>query len=202
MEIMINPEKWPLRPIRHNVDCYDYGWGNEFRYGLEVVVDPDNDDSILILGVNPGGKTNRKDRRLGRTVTHVLNLLKDGEHIYGHVFFVNLTPVIDLNPKNLENKGMSIARTHEINIGVIQNIIRDNNIANVLLCYGNSYKNADSCGLFSAVLSAIDAATDEEIQYLCFGKTGNDYPCHPRLVKNGTGIMRCQPDFRQGTIKI
>lgn len=162
--------------------CLANDWvKGRYRYSLELSDTETPKDTILVVGVNPGGKTDPEEQSFGRTVRYVCDLTIGKGKPYDSALFVNLTPEIEKDPSRLKD----IDSTHLLkeNIKNIENIKsliqeRRGRIHNVLFCYGNSYKyNKES---FSKVIKAIEEALPPtECEYWCLGISKKGYPIHP-----------------------
>ena len=163
--------------------CLANDWEKDkHRYSLELSWTETSKNTILVVGVNPGGETDPEEQSFGRTVRRVCKLVfgnRGGETEYDSVLFVNLTSVIAKNPSELK-KVPNIKSFTEDNITKIKSLIQERcgRIHNVLFCYGNSLKHND--GPFSKVIKAIeDALPSTECKYWCLGISKKGYPIHP-----------------------
>ena len=162
--------------------CLANDWKKDkYRYSLELSWTETPKNTILVVGVNPGGKTDPEERSFGRTVRSVCKLVignKEGNTEYDSVLFVNLTPVIEKNPSRLKNiDGRPLPKD---NIEEIKSLIqkRHGRIHNVLFCFGNSIEYCKE--FFPEVISAIkEALPAPPCKYWCLGLSKKGYPIHP-----------------------
>lgn len=177
--------------------CLANDWEKgKYRYSLELsrTVTPNN--TILVVGVNPGGKTDPEKSYFGLTVRRLCNLVMGKDHDdknHDSALLVNLTPVITLVPSSLKN--YKIEPYHKKNIEVIKSLIqeRHDRIHNVLFCFGSSFKYGKE--LFPEVIREI---TEElpSAQYWCFGLSREDYPIHPLARVGNMNMKKCKLELR------
>ncbi len=170
--------------------CLANDWKkDDYRYSLELSKIPDPERTILVVGLNPGGKTNPEELHFGNTIRRVLHYVLEE---YDSALFVNLTPVIALTPKSLkerENRD-KMDSYHKQNKLAISSLIRQrrNRIGNVLLCYGNSFKYGKE--LFPEVLRLVDSELPDA-KYWCLGSSGKGYPYHPLTHESKMTLKEC-----------
>ena len=97
----------PPIKINDSLFCLDNDWEKgEHRYSLELSKTEDPKNTILVVGVNPGGKTDPEKKYIGRTIRRVCDLVIDngeGDTKYDSALFVNLTPKIAITPSSLKD---------------------------------------------------------------------------------------------------
>ncbi len=171
--------------INDSLFCLANDWEKgEHRYYLELSKTENPKNTILVVGVNPGGKTDPDEKHIGRTIRRVCDLVigkGEDDTKYDSALFVNLTPKIAITPSSLKNSDEPQALQKE-NIEVIRSLIqeRKNRISNVLFCFGNSFKYGKDNGLFSKVIDAIKEELPlPESKYWCLGISNKGYPIHP-----------------------
>lgn len=176
---------------RQTYYCLANEWKKDnYRYSLELSKILDPEKTILVIGLNPGGKTDPEKLHFGNTIRRVLrNVIEK----YDSVLFVNLTPVIALTSKSLNeevNKD-KMNSYHGKNLLAISTLIRQrcNRISNVLLCYGNSFKYGKE--LFSDVLQLINNELPDA-KCWCFGLSDKGYPYHPLARKQEMALEECR----------
>ncbi len=174
--------------------CLANDWKKgEYRYSLELSTTEIPKNTILVVGVNPGGKTAPEEQSFGRTVCRVCKLVignREGDTTYDSVLFVNLTPVIAKDPSMLKN----IDSTHlpKDNIEEIKSLIQERHgrIHNVLFCFGNSFRHNEE--QFSKVIRAIEEALpSSKYKYWCLGISKKGYPIHPLARMNDMKLTEC-----------
>ena len=163
--------------------CLSNDWKEgECRYSLELSRTETPENTILVVGVNPGGKTDPEVPFIGATVRRVCGLVFGGgknDSPYDSVLFVNLTPMIDKKPSELRNNE-KVKAYHEGNIKKIISLIneRGGRIRNVLFCFGSSFRYNRE--LFSEVVRAItETLPPDKVKYWCLGLSTKGYPVHP-----------------------
>ncbi len=86
--------------------CLANDWEKDiYRYSLELSKTENPKNTILVVGVNPGGKTDPEEKYIGRTIRRVCDLVIDngeGDTKYDSALFVNLTPKIAITPSSLK----------------------------------------------------------------------------------------------------
>lgn len=97
----------PPVKINDRLFCLANDWEKgEHRYYLELSKTEDPYNTILVVGVNPGGNTDPEEKYIGRTIRRVCDLVIDtgeGDTKYDSALFVNLTPKIALTPSSLKD---------------------------------------------------------------------------------------------------
>lgn len=183
--------------INDSLFCLANDWEKgEHRYYLELSKTEDPKNTILVVGVNPGGKTDPEEKHIGRTIRRVCDLVIDkgeGNTKYDSALFVNLTPKIAITPSSLKNSDEPQALQKE-NIKVIRSLIqkRKNRISNVLFCFGNSFKYGKDNGLFTKVIDAIkEKLPQPESKYWCLGISNKGYPIHPLARIKDKRLTEC-----------
>lgn len=163
--------------------CLTNDWKKgKYRYSLELSWKETPQNTILVVGVNPGGKTDPEEQSLGQTIRSVCKQVignKKGDTEYDSVLFVNLTPIIVKNPSELKGKD-NIESFAECNITNITSLIQERSglIHNVLFCFGNSFEYNEE--QFSKVIKAIEEALpSDKNRYWCLGLSKKGYPIHP-----------------------
>lgn len=187
----------PPIKINDSLFCLANDWKKgEHRYYLELSKTEDPKNTILVVGVNPGGKTDPDEKHIGRTISRVCDLVIDkGEDDtkYDSALFVNLTPKITITPSGLKDSDEPQALQKE-NIEVIRSQIqeRKNRISNVLFCFGNSFKYGKDNGLFTKVIDAIKEELPlPESKYWCLGISKKGCPIHPLARIKDIRLAEC-----------
>lgn len=187
----------PPIKINDSLFCLDNDWEKgEHRYSLELSKTEDPKNTILVVGVNPGGKTDPEKKYIGRTIRRVCDLVIDngeGDTKYDSALFVNLTPKIAITPSSLKDSDEPQALQKE-NIKVIRSLIqeRKNRISNVLFCFGNSFKYGKDNGSFTKVIDAIKEESPlPESKYWCLGISKKGYPIHPLAHIKDMRLREC-----------
>lgn len=89
------------------LNCLANDWKkDEYRYSLELSKSKTPQNTILVVGVNPGGQTDPEEQYFGSTIRRVCKLVinnGEGNTTYDSVLFVNLTPVIVKAPSGLKD---------------------------------------------------------------------------------------------------
>lgn len=89
------------------LNCLANDWKKgEYRYSLELSKSKTLQNTILVVGVNPGGQTDPEEQYFGSTIRRVCKLVinnGEGNTTYDSVLFVNLTPVIAKAPSSLKD---------------------------------------------------------------------------------------------------
>lgn len=97
----------PPIKINDSLFCLANDWEKgEHRYSLELSKTENPKNTILVVGVNPGGKTDPEENYIGRTIRRVCDLVIDngeGDTKYDSALFVNLTPKIAITPSGLKD---------------------------------------------------------------------------------------------------
>lgn len=175
----------PPIKINDSLFCLANDWKKgEYRYYLELSKTEDPNNTILVVGVNPGGKTDPEENYIGRTIRRVCDLVIDngeGDTKYDSALFVNLTPKIAITPSGLKDSE-NLQDLQEENIKRIKALIqgRKRRISNVLFCFGNSLKYGKDNGSFTKVIDAIKEELPlPESKYWCLGISKKGYPIHP-----------------------
>ena len=175
--------------------CLSNDWDKgKYRYSLELSRTKTPKNTILVIGVNPGGETDPQKETFGATVRRVCNLViaKGGnDTMYDSVLFVNLTPVIAKSSSELKNNDIVKTR-HKDNIEKIKSLIqeRDGCIHDILFCFGNSFRYSKE--LFSEVISVIaEALPSDRFRYLCLGLSRKGYPIHPLARMGDMKLTEC-----------
>ena len=168
------------------------------RFAISKTEDPKN--TILVVGVNPGGKTDPEEKYIGRTIRRVCDLVIDngeGDTKYDSALFVNLTPKITITPSGLKDSE-KLQDLQEENIKRIKALIqgqeegRKRRISNVLFCFGNSFKYGKDNGLFTKVIDAIKEELPlPESKYWCLGISKKGYPIHPLARIKDKRLTEC-----------
>lgn len=113
--------------INDSLFCLANDWEKgEHRYYLELSKTEDPKNTILVVGVNPGGKTDPDEKHIGRTIRRVCDLVIDtgeGDPKYDSALFVNLTPKIAITPSGLKDS-KKLQGLHEENIKRIKALIQ------------------------------------------------------------------------------
>lgn len=187
----------PPIKINDSLFCLANDWEKgEHRYSLELSKTEDPKNTILVVGVNPGGKTDPEEKYIGRTIRRVCNLVIDkGEDDtkYDSALFVNLTPKIAITPSGLkDSKELQVPPRD--NVEEIKTLIRKrkDHISNVLFCFGNSFKYGKDNGLFTKVIDAIKEELPlPESKYWCLGISKKGYPIHPLARIKDKRLTEC-----------
>lgn len=118
----------PPIKINDSLFCLTNEWEKgKLRYSLELSKTEDPKNTILVVGVNPGGKTDPEKKYIGRTIRRVCDLVidnGDGDTKYDSALFVNLTPKIAITPSSLKDSDEPQALQKE-NIKVIRSLIQE-----------------------------------------------------------------------------
>lgn len=183
--------------INDSLFCLDNDWKKgEHRYSLELSKTEDPKNTILVVGVNPGGKTDPEEKYIGRTIRRVCDLVIDngeGDTKYDSALFVNLTPKIAITPSGLkDSKELQVPPRD--NVEEIKALIRKRKdlISNVLFCFGNSFKYGKDNGLFTKVIDAIKEELPlPESKYWCLGISKKGYPIHPLAHIKDMRLREC-----------
>ena len=89
------------------LNCLANDWKKDkYRYSLELSKSKTPQNTILVVGVNPGGQTDPEEQYFGSTIRRVCKLVinnGEGNTTYDSVLFVNLTPVIAKAPSSLKD---------------------------------------------------------------------------------------------------
>lgn len=183
--------------INDSLFCLANDWKKgEHRYYLELSKTEDPKNTILVVGVNPGGKTDPDEKHIGRTIRRVCDLVigkGEDDTKYDSALFVNLTPKIAITPSGLKDSDEPQALQKE-NIEVIRSQIqkRKNRISNVLFCFGNSFKYGKDNGLFTKVIDAIKEELPlPESKYWCLGISKKGCPIHPLARIKDMRLAEC-----------
>ena len=183
--------------INDSLFCIANVWKKgAYRYSLELSKTETPKNTILVVGVNPGGKTDPEKNYIGRTIRRVCDLVIDkgeGNTKYDSALFVNLTPKIAITPSGLKDSDELQALQKE-NIEVIKSLIqeRKNRISNVLFCFGNSFKYGKDNGLFTKVIDAIKEELPlPESKYWYLGISNKGYPIHPLAHIKDMRLTEC-----------
>lgn len=187
----------PLIKINDSLFCLDNDWEKgKHRYSLELSKTEDPKNTILVVGVNPGGKTDPEEKYIGRTIRRVCDLVIDngeGDTKYDSALFVNLTPKIAITPSGLkDSKELQVPPRD--NVEEIKTLIRKrkDHISNVLFCFGNSFKYGKDNGLFTKVIDAIKEELPlPESKYWCLGISNKGYPIHPLARIKDKRLTEC-----------
>ena len=186
-----------LIKINDSLFCLDNDWEKgKHRYSLELSKTEDPKNTILVVGVNPGGKTDPEEKYIGRTIRRVCDLVIDngeGDTKYDSALFVNLTPKIAITPSGLkDSKELQVPPRD--NVEEIKTLIRKrkDHISNVLFCFGNSFKYGKDNGLFTKVIDAIKEELPlPESKYWCLGISNKGYPIHPLARIKDKRLREC-----------
>lgn len=186
----------PPIKINDSLFCLDNDWKKgEHRYSLELSKTEDPKNTILVVGVNPGGKTDPEEKYIGRTIRRVCDLVIDngkGDTKYDSALFVNLTPKIAITPSGLKDSEGPQDLPKD-NVEEIKALIqgRKGRISNVLFCFGNSFKYVKDNGSFTKVIDAIKEELPlPESKYWCLGISNKGYPIHP-LARINKRLTEC-----------
>ncbi len=175
--------------------CLANDWKkDEYRYSLELSQTETPQNTILVVGVNPGGKTDPEKLCFGSTVRCILDLVftkNQDVKDYDSVLLVNLTPAIAQVPSDLNNN--KIESYHKDNIEKIQSLIqkRKGHIKDILFCFGTSFKYGKE--LFPEVIRAITKELPSA-KYWCLGLSRKGYPIHPLARVGNKGLKECKLD--------
>lgn len=191
----------PPIKINDSLLCIANDWEKgAYRYSLELSKTENPNNTILVVGVNPGGKTDPEENYIGRTIRRVCDLVIDkgeGNTKYDSALFVNLTPKIAITPSSLKDS-KELQSFQKKNIEVIRSLIqgrnerRKNRISNVLFCFGNSFKYGKDNGLFTKVIDAIKEELPlPESKYWCLGISNKGYPIHPLAHIKDMRLTEC-----------
>lgn len=187
----------PPIKINDSLFCLTNVWEKgKHRYSLELSKTERPKNTILVVGVNPGGKTDPDEKHIGRTIRRVCDLVigkGEDDTKYDSALFVNLTPKIAITPSSLKNSDEPQALQKK-NIEVIRSQIqeRKNRISNVLFCFGNSFKYGKDNGLFTKVIDAIKEESPlPESKYWCLGISNKGYPIHPLAHIKDMRLREC-----------
>lgn len=183
--------------INDSLFCLANDWKKgEHRYSLELSKTEDPKNTILVVGVNPGGKTDPEEKYIGRTIRRVCDLViynGEGDTKYDSALFVNLTPKIAITPSGLkDSKELQVPPRD--NIEEIKTLIRKrkNHISNVLFCFGNSFKYGKDNGSFTKVIDVIKEELPlPESKYWCLGISKKGYPIHPLARIKDKRLTEC-----------
>lgn len=187
----------PPIKINDSLFCLVNDWEKDnYRYSLELSKTEDPKNTILVVGVNPGGKTDPEEKYIGRTIHRVCDLVIDngeGDTKYDSALFVNLTPKIAITPSGLkDSKELQVPPRD--NVEEIKALIRKrkDRISNVLFCFGNSFKYGKDNGLFTKVIDAIKEELPlPESKYWCLGISKKGYPIHPLARIKDKRLREC-----------
>lgn len=183
--------------INDSLFCLANDWKKgEHRYSLELSKTEDPKNTILVVGVNPGGKTDPEEKYIGRTIRRVCDLViynGEGDTKYDSALFVNLTPKIAITPSGLkDSKELQVPPRD--NVEEIKTLIRKrkNHISNVLFCFGNSFKYGKDNGSFTKVIDVIKEELPlPESKYWCLGISKKGYPIHPLARIKDMRLTEC-----------
>ena len=187
----------PPIKINDSLFCLANDWEKgKHRYSLELSKTEDPKNTILVVGGNPGGKTDPEKKYIGRTIRRVCDLVIDngeGDTKYDSALFVNLTPIIAITPSGLkDSKELQVPPRD--NVEEIKALIRKRKdlISNVLFCFGNSFKYGKDNGLFTKVIDAIKEELPlPESRYWCLGMSKKGYPIHPLARIKDKRLTEC-----------
>lgn len=187
----------PPIKINDSLFCLANDWKKgEYRYYLELSKTEDPNNTILVVGVNPGGKTDPEEKYIGRTIRRVCDLVIDtgeGDTKYDSALFVNLTPKIAITPSGLKDSD-KLQALQKKNIKKIKALIqgRKRRISNVLFSFGNSFKYGKNNGLFTKVIDTIKQELPlPESKYWCLGISNKGYPIHPLAHIKDMRLREC-----------
>lgn len=187
----------PPIKINDSLFCLANDWEKDiYRYSLELSKTENPKNTILVVGVNPGGKTDPEEKYIGRTIRRVCDLVIDngeGDTKYDSALFVNLTPKIAITPSSLKYSGEPQDLPKD-NVEEIKALIqeRKNRISNVLFCFGNSFKYGKDNGSFTKVIDAIKEELPLlESKYWCLGISKKGYPIHPLAHIKDMRLTEC-----------
>ena len=183
--------------INDSLFCLANDWKKgEHRYSLELSKTEDPKNTILVVGVNPGGKTDPEEKYIGRTIRRVCDLViynGEGDTKYDSALFVNLTPKIAITPSGLKDSKELHVPPRD-NVEEIKTLIRKrkNHISNVLFCFGNSFKYGKDNGSFTKVIDVIKEELPlPESKYWCLGISKKGYPIHPLARIKDKRLTEC-----------
>lgn len=187
----------PPIKINDSLFCLANDWEKgEHRYSLELSKTEDPKNTILVVGVNPGGKTDPEEKYIGRTIRRVCDLVigkGEDDPKYDSALFVNLTPKIAITPSGLkDSKELQVPPRD--NVEEIKTLIRKrkDHISNVLFCFGNSFKYGKDNGLFTKVIDVIKEELPlPESKYWCLGISNKGYPIHPLAHIKDMRLREC-----------
>lgn len=187
----------PPIKINDSLFCLANDWKKgTYRYSLELSKTENPKNTILVVGVNPGGKTDPEEKYIGRTIRRVCDLVIDkgeGDTKYDSALFVNLTPKIAITPSGLKDSEGPQDLPKD-NVEEIKALIqgRKGRISNVLFCFGNSFKYGKDNGLFTKVIDAIKEELPlPESKYWCLGISNKGYPIHPLARIKDKRLTEC-----------
>ena len=187
----------PPIKINDSLFCLANDWKKgTYRYSLELSKTENPKNTILVVGVNPGGKTDPEEKYIGRTIRRVCDLVIDtgeGDTKYDSALFVNLTPKIAITPSGLKDSEGPQDLPKD-NVEEIKALIqgRKGRISNVLFCFGNSFKYGKDNGLFTKVINAIKEELPlPESKYWCLGISNKGYPIHPLARIKDKRLTEC-----------
>lgn len=187
----------PPIKINDSLFCLANDWKKgEYRYYLELSKTEDPNNTILVVGVNPGGKTDPEEKYIGRTIRRVCDLVigkREDDTKYDSALFVNLTPKIAITPSGLKDSEGPQDLPKD-NVEEIKALIqgRKGRISNVLFCFGNSFKYGKDNGLFTKVIDAIKEELPlPESKYWCLGISKKGYPIHPLARIKDMRLRKC-----------
>ena len=187
----------PPIKINDSLFCLTNDWEKgKHRYSLELSKTEDPKNTILVVGVNPGGRTDPDEKHIGRTIRRVCDLVigkGEDDPKYDSALFVNLTPKIAITPSGLkDSKELQVPPRD--NVEEIKALIRKrkDHISNVLFCFGNSFKYGKDNGLFTKVIDAIKEELPlPESKYWCLGISNKGYPIHPLAHIKDMRLTEC-----------
>lgn len=187
----------PPVKINDSLFCLANDWKKDkYRYSLELSKTENPKNTILVVGVNPGGKTDPEEKYIGRTIRRVCDLVIDngaGDTKYDSALFVNLTPKIAITPSGLKDSEGPQDLPKD-NVEKIKALIqeRKGRISNVLFCFGNSFKYGKDNSLFTKVIDAIKEELPlPESKYWCLGISKKGYPIHPLAHIKDMWLTEC-----------
>lgn len=187
----------PPIKINDSLFCIANDWDKgAYRYSLELSKTENPKNTILVVGVNPGGKTDPEEKYIGRTIRRVCDLVienGEGDTKYDSALFVNLTPKIAITPSGLKDSEGPQDLPKD-NVEEIKALIqgRKGRISNVLFCFGNSFKYCKDNGLFTKVIDAIKEELPlPESRYWCLGISNKGYPIHPLARIKDKRLTEC-----------
>lgn len=187
----------PPIKINDSLFCLANDWKKgTYRYSLELSKTENPKNTILVVGVNPGGKTDPEENYIGRTIRRVCDLVIDkgeGNTKYDSALFVNLTPKIAITPSSLKYS-VEPQDLPKDNVEEIKALIRKRKdlISNDLFCFGNSFKYGKDNGSFTKVIDAIKEELPlPESKYWCLGISNKGYPIHPLARIKDKRLTEC-----------
>ncbi len=187
----------PPIKINDSLFCLANDWEKgKHRYSLELSKTEDPKNTILVVGVNPGGKTDPEEKYIGQTIRRVCDLVigkGEDDTKYDSALFVNLTPKIAITPSSLKNSEGPQDLPKD-NVEEIKALIqgRKRRISNVLFCFGNSFKYGKDNGLFTKVIDVIKEELPlPESKYWCLGISKKGYPIHPLARIKDMRLRKC-----------